>query len=266
MFTPRHFIWIAICIVIILALTYCSKKFKFSFKTAAFIMAGVSLVSELCKVFTHMEFANGTDVSNGMVISATALPLHICSIFIFLFFWLPFSKDSKFRRYMINFLIPIGLIGASLSILMATSGVDFARPYAYQCFIYDAVMIWYAIYLIMFKYTDLGIKSWIINLISLASLAIVMIWVNGLLAVYNTNFLFVVRPPAKGLPLLNLNHGWYAYFFTLVAIGFVSVTLVHLPSIIKELKHKKSLRVNAVSENNVEEDNANNVKDDTNNQ
>lgn len=247
MFTGNHFIWIAICLVIIGALTFCSTKFNFSFRTSAFIMAGVSLASELSKVFSHMNYVNGVNVSDGMVIDAGALPLHICSIFIFLFFWLPFSKESKFRKYIINFFIPIGLIGATLSILMATSGVNFAKPYAYQCFIYHAVMIWYAIYLIQSKNTELGIKSWITNLISTFALAIVMIWVNGLLAVYDTNFLFVVRPPVDNLPILNLNNGWYAYFFTLVAIGFVGITLVHLPSIIIEIKNNKKAKALATS-------------------
>ena len=247
MFTGNHFIWIVICLVIIGALTFCSTKFNFSFRTSAFIMAGVSLVSELSKVFSHMNYVNGVNVSDGMVIDAGALPLHICSIFIFLFFWLPFSKESKFRKYIINFFIPIGLIGATLSILMATSGVNFAKPFAYQCFIYHAVMIWYAIYLIQSKNTDLGIKSWITNLISTFALAIVMIWVNGLLAVYDTNFLFVVRPPVDNLPILNLNNGWYAYFFTLVAIGFVGITLVHLPSMIIEIKNNKKAKALATS-------------------
>lgn len=261
MFTGNHFIWIAICLVIIGALTFCSTKFNFSFRTSAFIMAGVSLASELSKVFSHMNYVNGVNVSDGMVIDAGALPLHICSIFIFLFFWLPFSKESKFRKYIINFFIPIGLIGATLSILMATSGVNFAKPFAYQCFIYHSVMIWYAIYLIQSKNTDLGIKSWITNLISTFALAIVMIWVNGLLAVYDTNFLFVVRPPVDNLPILNLNNGWYAYFFTLVAIGFVGITLVHLPSMIIEMKNNKKAKALATS--NV--DTANTTTVDTNN-
>ena len=244
MFTVNHFIWIAICLVIIGVLTFCSIKFKFSFKTAAIIMAGVSLVSELVKVFTHMKFVNGVDASDGMVINAGSLPLHICSMFIFVFFWLPFSKDSKFRRYILNFLVPIGTIGGLLAILMATSGVNFARPFAYQCFIYHAVMIWFVIYLIKFKYVDLGIKTWIINMISLFALSIIMIWVNGALAVYDTNFLYVVKPPVDGLPLLNLDNGWFAYYFTLVAIGVLAITLLHLPFMIKEIINKRKAKSN----------------------
>ena len=81
MFTTNHFIWMAICLVIIGLLTFLSIKFKFSLKTASFIMAGVAISSELLKIFTHMEpVTNG-----GMVIEPTALPLHICSMYIFVF-------------------------------------------------------------------------------------------------------------------------------------------------------------------------------------
>ncbi len=237
MFSTEHFIWIGICIVFIVALTYASLRFQFSFRTAAFIMAGISLASELSKILSHMESA----ADGGAVIEATALPFHLCSILIFAFFYLPFAKNEKLKKYLLNLTIPVAFVGASLAILMATSGVNFAKPEPYQCFLYHAGMIWFAIYLICTKQVDLGKKAWLINLASLFVLAIIMIWVNGLLQVYDTNFMYVVRPPKDNLPLLNLNNGWYAYFAILVACGFVGVTLVHLPSLIKEfLRERKA--------------------------
>jgi hypothetical protein len=66
----------------------------------------------------------------------------------------------------------------------------------------------------------------------------------------------LVRPPIKNLPILNLNHGWYVYFVSLVACGFLGVTLVHLPSLIVELKNKikksKSKNDNSTSKNNTD--------------
>ena len=239
MFTTNHFIWMAICLMVIGLLTFLSIKFKFSLKTASFIMAGVALASELLKIFTHMVPAP----DGGMVIEPTALPLHICSIFIFVFLWLPFSKDSKFRRFVLNFAVPIALVGGGVSILMATSGVNFARPYAYQCFIYHAVMVWFGAYLIYSKNCDLGVKSWVTNCVTMACVAIVMIWVNGTLSAYNTNFLYVVRPPKSGLPFLNLDSGWFVYFLRLCLIGLVAITLVHLPAMIKQLASKNKRKV-----------------------
>ncbi len=238
MFGTEHLIWIAICVVFITVLTFISVKFKFSFKTSAFIMAGISLVSELSKIFTHMEFANGKDISDGMVIEGTALPFHLCSILIFVFFYLPFAKNEKIKNFLIGFSVPISIIGGLLAILIATSGTDFAKPYAYQCFVYHAGIIWFALYLLFTKQVKLGFTQYIKNIITLASLAIIMIWVNGMLAPFETNFFFVVKPPKDGLPLLNLDNGWYAYFATVMLLGFVLLTLVHLPALIRDFKSR----------------------------
>ena len=85
---------------------------------------------------------------------------------------------------------------------------------------------------------DLGIKVWLRNIFVLFVMSIIMIWVNGALKSYDTNFWFVVRPPQDGLPLLNLDNGWYVYYLTLLGIGLISATLVHFPFMLKEMKNK----------------------------
>ena len=127
---------------------------------------------------------------------------------------------------------------------MATSGTKFNEPYSYQCFVYHAGLMWYAIYLIMTKNVDMGIKSYFRNITIISSLMICMLWVNGALKIYDTNFFFLVKPPVEGLPLLNLNNGWYVYLLTIVMLGIIFISLVHLPFIIKELKNKKSQNLN----------------------
>jgi len=238
MFTTEHFISLSICAAIIAVLTFVSLKFKFSFKTSAFIMAAVSLLSEGSKILSHMEFVNGEDAAEGMVIDPGALPLHLCSLLIFVFFYLPFCKNEKHKSFLTSFMIPVGLIGSLLAILMATSGTDFQTPEAYQCFVYHSVMVWFAIYLVATKQVDLGARSYVRNLVTTGSLAVIMIWVNGALQEYDTNFWFVVRPPVDGLPILNLDNGWYAYFGALVLCGLVGISAVHLPFIIKEARKK----------------------------
>ena len=149
------------------------------------------------------------------------------------------DKNGKVKAYLTSLVIPVGIVGSILAIIMATSGTDFTSPEAYQCFIYHAVMVWFAIYLVARKHAELGIRAWVRNLVTMGSLAVIMIWVNGALREYNTNFLYVVRPPADGLPLLNLNNGWYAYFGILMLCGFVGITAVHLPFLINEIVNKK---------------------------
>ena len=238
MFTTNHFIWLGFCAVFIGALTFVSLKFKFSFKTSAFIMAAITVISEISKIISSMEYVNGVDVADGMVIDPGALPFHLCSLLIFAFVYLPFCKNEGAKRYLTSLIVPVGLIGALLAIIMATSGTDFTKPEPYQCFVYHAAMIWFAIYLVATKQADLGFRAWIKNLVTLFCLAIIMIWVNGALRAYDTNFLFVVRPPVDGLPILTLDNGWFAYFATVILCGFIGVTAVHLPALINEIRKK----------------------------
>ncbi len=239
MFTTEHWIWIGICIVFITALTYLSLRLRFSLRTASFIMAGISLVSEGSKILSHMEFVSNKDPMKGMVIDAEALPLHLCSLFIFAFFYLPFCENEKLKKRILSLTVPVGLMGATLAILLATSGTDFTAAEPYQCFLYHAGMLWFALYLVITRQADLGRRAWLRNCILLFSMAIFMVWVNGFLQTYNTNFWYVVRPPVKNLPILNLENGWYAYFATLISIGFAALTAVHLPFMLKESREKK---------------------------
>ena len=232
MFTTNHFIWMGICAVIIGLLLLISLKFKFSCKQASLVMALIAAGSEICKIFTHIEDAPG----GGGVLEPGALPLHLCSILIFLVFFCAFSKHETQVSKVASLCVPVSLWGGVLAILMATSGVNFAKPYAYQCFLYHAGLLWWALHLLLTRQVDLGLKAYLRNLKVLGGMLFLMIWVNSALSVYDTNFWFVVRPPADGLPLLNLNNGWLCYFLTLVSIGLFAITITHLPAMMKERK------------------------------
>lgn len=232
MFSTNHFIWMGICAVMIGLLLFLSLKFRFSQKKASQVMALIAAASELCKIFTHIEEAPG----GGSVLEPTSLPLHLCSILIFLIFFCAFSKHHNQVNKVASLCAPVALWGGTLAILMATSGVSFVKPYAYQCFLYHAGLLWWALHLMLTKQVDLGLQAYLRNLKVLGGMLFVMIWVNSALSVYDTNFWYVVRPPAEGLPLLNLNNGWLCYFLTLVGIGLFALTITHLPAILKERK------------------------------
>ncbi len=238
MFGTNHIIWLAICTVFVMGLSLWSIKRRFSFKTAAWIMAGISFFSEMSKIFSDMEFVNGQDAAEGMVIDAGSLPFHLCSLLIFVYFYMPFCKNERAKQFLLGLSVPVGIVGSLLAMLIATSGTDFNDIGSYQCFIYHAGMMWFSLYLVFTKQVDLGAKAWLRNLISLFCLSIIMLWVNGALQAYDTNFLYVVRPPADNLPILNLNNGWYAYFASIVICGFVGLTAVHIPFILREKKKK----------------------------
>lgn len=87
----------------------------------------------------------------------------------------------------------------------------------------------------------LGRRAYGRNLLILFCLAAVAIYLNGAFFAYGTNFMFLTRPPLEGLPILNLNHGWYGYALTLAILALVLMTLVHLPFLVAE--HKKAAPV-----------------------
>lgn len=239
MFSTNHFIWLGICAAFIAGLLFAAKKFKFSFKTATLITAGFSLASELCKIFTHIEQTKDADGSvTGGFLEPGALPFHLCSLLIFVIFYLSFAKNEKRIEVMKSFLVPVAILGGTMALLIPTSGVDFKEPFAYQCFVYHSAIIWYSLYLITSKQVNLSLCSYKRNMLILSSLVFVMIWINSILSVYNTNFLYLVRPPMKNLPILNLNHGWFVYFISLISVALALFTLFHLPFIIKDASLK----------------------------
>ena len=72
------------------------------------------------------------------------------------------------------------------------------------------------------------------NIGMLLLLAVAVLYVNGALSVYGTNFMYLVRPPMEDLPYLNLEQGWYVYFLRLLLLGLGLVSLFHIPFILHQ--------------------------------
>ena len=241
MFTLNHLLWVLLSFAIIGSLLFVSLKFRFSFKTATLTVSLISIASELFKIFTHIDDVTEDGAVVGGVLGPEFLPLHLCSILIFVIFYLNFAKNEKTIEMLKSIVVPVAFLGAIMTFIIPTSGVNFLKPYAYQAFVYHAGIFWYALYLIVTKQVRLNIKTYGKNMAILASVVFAMLWVNSALSQYGTNFFYVVKPPMDNLPILNLNHGWTVYFFSLLATGFVLFTLFHLPFIIiDKIKDKNS--------------------------
>ena len=236
MFTWKHFVWLALCGAGIgLGLAYARKK-EMGVKAAAMVMAVISVLSESCKMMTHML----PSPLGGCALDPKALPFHLCSMQIFVVFYLAFAKESSLKRKVMSFFVPTVLLGGVMAMLIPTDGVDFRDPLAYQCFVFHAGLVWLAVYLLRSAGVDLGRRAYGRNLLILLCLAGIMIYVNGAFFQYGTNFMFLTRPPLEGLPILNLNHGWYCYLLTLAALAVTLMTLFHLPFLISEAGKKQA--------------------------
>ena len=235
MFTVNHFIWLGICLIFILIMLFLSLKYKFSLKKASLIMTFICLASEISKMMSDMQ----DNPAGGMSLDPRSLPFHLCSLMIFVVFYICFAKDNRFKDILINFLAVMGSVGSFMALLIPTNGVAFNEIGPYQCFVFHSGLMWFAIYLIATKKANLGLRSYLINLIVLASLAFLMIYINGALSAYGTNFFYLVRPPMDNLPILNLDHGWYVYFISIMLSGLILLSLFHLPFIIIERRNIK---------------------------
>lgn len=232
MFTTKHFIWIGICILFILIMNHYAKKEDFTLQNACYFFMFICLLSETTKMMSDMI----PSTHGGMHLNPQSLPFHICSILLFIAAYITFGKDGPLKQKMINFFAVVGTCGGIAAILIPTYGVEFNVANVYQCFMYHATLTWFSLYLIRFKHANLGMQAFKDNLVVLFALLVFNLYMNSILAVYDTNFMFIVRPPLEGLPFLNLNHGYYIYLFRVIMLGVIGLSLFHLPFIVKERK------------------------------
>ena len=64
---------------------------------------------------------------------------------------------------------------------------------------------------------------------------------NSMLAQYETNFLYLRKPPMDNLPVLNLNNGYFVYILILIFLAISLLTIVHLPFMITRKRRVESL-------------------------
>ena len=208
MFTMEHWIWIGLCAVFITAMTYVSLKKKLSLKQAGYVMSLICAVSEISKIMGDMMASQ----KGGSVLDPLSLPFHLCSLMLFGVLYITFGKEGTAKQTVINFMAVMGILGSVCAILIPTNGTDFTTLLAYQCFVYHAGRLWFSLYLILSGKAKLGLRSLWTNMGVLLFLVWMMIYVNSILSEYNTNFMYLVRPPMKDLPFLTLDYGWYVYF------------------------------------------------------
>lgn len=236
MITSEHFIWIGLCLAFIVVFSVISVKKRFPLTSAGGIMTAICAASEISKIMSDMI----ENPKGGMSLDPLSLPFHLCSMMIFAVIYITFGKDGKSKQAVIDFVAVMGTLGSFCAIMIPTNGTDFTTILAYQCFVYHAGLLWFSLYLILTKKANMNLKTMLRNMGILAGLAFLMIYVNGALSAYGTNFMYVVRPPMENLPVLNLDHGWYVYFLSLMGLGIVLITLFYLPFIICQRTNTKS--------------------------
>lgn len=234
MFSSGHFIWLGAIAAVIATAIILVKHFKPSQRSVQTAMTALLIVLKLF----HLSLSMKETSDGGFVINQTQLSFHLCSIQIYLAIFINFIKNEKTLAKLKSFMVPCMLIGAAMALFIPTEGVDPSVPRVWQYMLIHGALVFYGLYLMLIERVDLSIKAYLNNLQLLLVVTIAAFVMNSVLEQYATNFLFLRKPPMDGLPVLNLNNGWYVYFITLTLIACTLLLLVQLPFIIKGLKAK----------------------------
>ncbi|MBQ0037097.1 MAG: YwaF family protein [Clostridiales bacterium] len=232
MFSVNHLILLLICASLIIVSTILSVKYKLSSRKAAVIFTVICVISEITKDMVRMvpsEFG-------GYILDPLDIPLHLCSMVVFAMLFIVFTKKEGTREKLISAVTVIGLVAPIFALLIPTMGVAFDKVITYQYFAYHSALMWFALHHIITGQVELGTRAYKRNLGYLSVVILLMLYINSALSVYGVNYYFLRKPPVDGIPILNLNHGWYCYFAVLLLIAYGSVTLIHAPFMIREKK------------------------------
>lgn len=242
MFTTQHFIWLGICAVIIAVMLILSKKLKLNLDQVINILLIVMVASEFTKTMCSMLPSPHRE--GGRFLDPGDLPLHLCSIQIFITFaYKFFCKSEKTKQMILAFQVPTMLLGATIALFVPTVGVEFSNVQVYQYFIFHAFIIFFPIYVLREKLVKWKFKTYGVNMALVGIIAFVVLWINSALSVAactceeclagmhghfdRANFMYLTHPPMDGLPILNLNNGWYVYFISLALTVTILLLIFH---------------------------------------
>ena len=237
MFTLPHIIWLAVIAIAIAATLVLTKKYNVSH---ALVQRVVLVVLVVLKVF-HLSLSMKELPDGSMVINQTQLSFHLCSVMIYANILINVVKNEKFVKVAKSFMVPCMLIGAAMALLIPTEGVSVLKPRVWQYMLIHGTLVFYGLYLGIIERVDMSFKVYLNNLKLLLAVVMAAFLMNSVLEEYNVNFLFLRKPPMEGLPILNLDNGWYLYFICLAFIACLLLFLVHLPFIIHEARKSKEI-------------------------
>lgn len=242
MFSGTHIgILIGCTIFAVLALIYLKKK-NVSFEKMMKIMVIVTILSELGKVFARIEMVDGR-----AMLPTEFLPLHLCSIQVFLIWFLRyFNKSEKVKNIILGFSYPTCFLGGVMALLICTAEpISFANPDIYEYFFYHTWMVIYGLWIPITKQITINFKTALTTTKILLIMFFFSIYFNSALSqTLPTNFFYSSFPPLPGLPYLNTQLfgqtlaneklGWIAYIVKLMLLGVVLFSFAFLPFMVKK--------------------------------
>jgi hypothetical integral membrane protein (TIGR02206 family) len=164
----------------------------------------------------------------------TMLPLHLCSVFVFLCAYMLIK-----RTYAVyEFAYLLGIAGALQAILTPDLGIyDFPHFRYYQVFVSHGIIVVSAIYMTVVE----GFRPY------WHSLRRVFLWSNvymlavGLInALIGSNYLYIAHKPLTA-SLMDVLPPWPWYIGWIEVIGLASMLILYLPFAVRDFMHARNL-------------------------
>jgi hypothetical integral membrane protein (TIGR02206 family) len=223
-------IWHLVALAVIVILNFALLGFrKSSDETRKAVRWTIAIVLWLDELSWHVW-----NIYWGHWTIQTMLPLHICSILIWLAGFMLIFKN--YRIYEFAYFIGIG--GAMQALLTPDAGIyGFPHYRVFQTFISHGLLITAAVFMTTVEGFRPTWKSFWRVLIGINIYAAIIFPINHLLG---TNYLFINGKPATA-SLLDALPAWPYYLIYMELIAFAIFLLLYLPFIIKDARINKRL-------------------------
>lgn len=226
LFGAWHLAALAVIVLLNIALLGFRKTSDKTKKTVRWIMAIILWTDEISWHVWNIYWGHWT--------IQTMLPLHICSVLVWLAGFMLIFKN--YRIYEFAYFIGIG--GAMQALLTPDAGIyGFPHYRAFQTFISHGLLITAAIFMTTNEGFRPTWKSLWRVIIGVNIYAAIIFPINRLLG---TNYLFINGKPATA-SILDALPAWPYYIIYMEIIGFVIFLLLYLPFIIKDARTKKTV-------------------------
>jgi hypothetical integral membrane protein (TIGR02206 family) len=165
----------------------------------------------------------------------TMLPLHVCSILIWLGAWMLIKKSYLLYEFMYF----MGIAGALQALLTPDAGIyGFPHYRFFQTFISHGFIVIAALYMTIIEEMRPTWKSFIRVFLVTNIYMVAVYFINGAIG---SNYLYVNAKPATA-SLLDILPEWPTYILYMEAIGLASMFILYLPFLLKDIVNWFKLR------------------------
>jgi hypothetical integral membrane protein (TIGR02206 family) len=221
LFSTQH--WVAIILIVLLNLSFLLLRRNAKPETLRvwrYTMAAVLVINE-----TMWHIWN---LVNGQWTLQTMLPLHLCSLFVFLSAYMLVTRN--YAIYEFAYFLGIG--GAMQAILTPDLGI-YAFPHFryFQVFVSHGLIVTASIYMTLVE----GFRpTWRSYGKVLLWSNVYMLFVGAVNALIGSNYMFIAHKPETP-SLIDMLGPWPWYILALEAIGFVLFLVLYLPFAIRDI-------------------------------